>query len=75
MSTWVYIAHKGDYWGGLIAANIDRKSLSKFMSDYVKDGFDIMAVPDREKYLKIIDTMKPWNESPDYVPTKRARKR
>ena len=68
-----YIAHKDGYWSGLCAADVPPKFLAKFMSDHAKDGCQFITCATREEYLKKLDTMKPWNESPDYKP-KRKRK-
>jgi len=37
------------------------------LSDFAGKGFSIMTLESREEYLKQIDAMKPWNESPEYL--------
>lgn len=61
---WAYIAHKDDHWAGVIAGDVEAKSLKEFFRNFA--GFAIVPVPDGETYLKTIEAMKRWHDHPEY---------
>jgi hypothetical protein len=73
VSVWAYLAVKGEYWGGVCSANANPKSIGKFMSEFVKAGFEITSVADRSEYNQKLDLLKPYNQSPEWQ-LKHARK-
>ena len=74
MSIFGYIAHKDGYWGGICSSSMPPKDLAKFLADFVKDGFEIMTVADRDDYNAKIKDMKPWSDSPYFKPKRSRRK-
>lgn len=82
MSAWAYIAHKDGYWAGLHSARaIDREfnkaeksDLAKFIARFVADGFSITTVESREEYNWVLETMKGWHESPEYIAKHQPKK-
>lgn len=74
MTAWAYIAHKGEYWGGVAATSMPAKDLAKFISDFVKDGYEIMPIADRDEYEAKMAGMKMIHEHPDFKPKKTRRK-
>lgn len=75
MTAFVYIARKGEYWGGIMSSDMPPKMLAKEIASYVRDGFEIVGVHDRETYFSMLESMKPWNQSPDFVAKKSMRRK
>lgn len=73
MTVWAYLAVKGEYWGGICSAKYDGKRLGKFMSEFVRSGFEIISVADRNEYNQKLDLLKPYSDSPEFK-MKHARK-
>lgn len=68
MTIFAYIAHKDGEWVGVCSAKGDRSNIAKFLSFYVRQGFDIMSVATREEYLAKLDSMKMWGDEEARLP-------
>lgn len=48
---WAFIAHKGNHLGGVTVAD---KDSGKFLAPFIRKGYAILTVYDREEYLAAI---------------------
>jgi len=48
---WAFIAHKGSHLGGVTAAD---KDSAKFLAPFIRKGYAVLTVYDREEYLAAI---------------------
>lgn len=67
MTAWAYIAHKDHYWAALLSASLPKKDLAKELAGLIADDFAIISVNSREEYDRVMASMKPWTESPEYL--------
>ena len=71
---WAYIAEKDGYWVGVIAADLaGPKETASFISKYIRNGFSVVSLKNREEYEAKLAELKPYSESPEWA-SKHARK-
>jgi hypothetical protein len=50
---WAFICMKGNKIGGVISPDLPSKEISKFLSDFISDGYSLVTVYDRDEYNKL----------------------
>lgn len=64
---WAYIAHKDGYWVRVTSADLPREQLSECIGSSVLAGFEITTVHSREEYTAVMDKLKCWHLSPEWI--------
>lgn len=69
---WAYIAHKNGYWAGVAAPDLN--DIGRWVGKFIRDGFSVSSVKNRDEYNVMLNELKPWHEFDEWK-AKHSKKR
>lgn len=63
-AVWAYVAHKDGYWAGVASSEL--QGIGSWIGKFIKAGFTVSSVKDRDEYDATLKDLKPWHDSPEY---------
>lgn len=61
---WAFVLHKDGVFGGVAAADYEKRELEKFIGRGISKGFAVTTVFNRAEYNALLDTLKWRNGTP-----------